>query len=281
MKGHRTGRAKGPYHQQGPSPKSPLRMSDDLTQLLSEWPYEPGQLAVRLIEGDDGRQKIQLRVDLGIMQMETDGRPDGLRPNGYESLLEYEESKLDMFALEGVDPGQFSLSADTCRQLREEAAQYYHRYVAMFVLEAFDEVVRDTTRNLRLLDFFADYAADEEDRNAVEQFRAYIIMMRTRALSTQAIRDGESKAARLLIDEGIGQIREHYEEMGAPEEAFEQSKEIQLLRGMNESLTPKLPKSPMAELSDRLRKAVMDENYELAAILRDELKAMDNSPPKS
>jgi len=255
-------------------------MSDDLTQLLSDWPYEPGQLAVRLIDGDDGRTKIQLRVDLGIMQMETDGRPDGQRPNGYESLLEYEESHLDIMTYEGVDPGRFALSAETCRQLREEAAQYYHRYVAMFVLEDFDAVVRDTARNLRLLDFFADYASEDEDRSSGEQFRAYILMMRTRALSTQAIRDGESKAAKLLIDDGIDQIRKHYEEMGAPTEVFEQSKEIQLLRGMHETLTPKLPTSPMAELSDRLRKAVLDENYELAAILRDELKAMDSSPPK-
>ena len=173
-------------------------MSDDLTQLLQDWPYEPGQLAVRLIDGDDGRQKIQLRVDLGVMQMETDGRPDGLRPHGYDSLLEYEESHLDIMVMEGVDPEQFTISPETCRNLREEAAQYYHRYVAMFVLEAFDEVVRDTTRNLRLLDFFTDYAEEEEDRNSVEQFRAYIIMMRARALSTQAIRDGESRAGALL-----------------------------------------------------------------------------------
>lgn len=254
-------------------------MSDDLTQLLSEWPYEPGQLAVRLIEGDDGRQKIQLRVDLGIMQMEIDGRPDGLRPQGYESLLEYEEAQLDMLTFEGVDPAEFKLSPETCRYLREEAAQYYHRYVAMFVLEAFDIVVRDTTRNLRLLDFFARHAQEEDDRNAVEQFRPYILMMRTRALCTQAIREGETKAAKLLIEDGIAAIRKHFEEMGAPPEVIEQSKEIQLLQGMTDSLTPKLPKSPMAELSDRLRKAVMDENYELAAILRDELKAMDNAPP--
>jgi uncharacterized protein YutD len=254
-------------------------MSDDLSHLLQDWPYEPGQLAVRMIEGDDGRRKIQLRVDLGVMQMEIDGRPDGLRPHGYESLLEYEEMHLDMLALEGGDPNQFKLSPDTCRNLREEAAQYYHRYVAMFVLEEFDVVVRDTTRNLRLLDFFNQYADDDDDRNAIEQFRAYIIMMRARALSTQAIREGETKAAKILIEDGIESIRTHYEEMGAPPEIFEQSKEIQLLRGMTDSLTPKLPTSPMAELSDRLRKAVMDENYELAAILRDELKAMENTPP--
>ncbi len=29
-------------------------MSYDLTKLLRDWPYEPGQLAVRIVEGDDG-----------------------------------------------------------------------------------------------------------------------------------------------------------------------------------------------------------------------------------
>ena len=176
--------------------------------------------------------------------------------------------------MEGVDPAEFALSPETCRRLREEAAQYYHRYVAFFVLEEFDAVVRDTSRNLRLLDFFNEFAHDDQDRGAVDQFRPYIVMMRARALATQAVRDGESKAAKLAIDDGVEAIRRHFDDAGAPASAFEQSKEVQLLRGMGETLVPRLPKSPMAELKDRLQKAVEDENYELAAILRDELRQM-------
>ena len=37
---------------------------------------------------------------------------------------------------------------------------------------------------------------------------------------------------------------------------------------------PKLPASPEAELRDRMNRAIEQENYELAAILRDELRAM-------
>jgi len=43
---------------------------------------------------------------------------------------------------------------------------------------------------------------------------------------------------------------------------------------MKESLVPKLPASPEAELRDRMNRAIEQENYELAAILRDELRAM-------
>ncbi len=44
-------------------------------------------------EGDDGRDVIQMRVDLGILQMETNGRPDGNQPGGFATFL---DSMLDL-----------------------------------------------------------------------------------------------------------------------------------------------------------------------------------------
>ena len=64
-------------------------MNHDLTQLLEEWAYESGRLNVRLIQGDDGEPKIQLRLDLGILQLNTTGRPDGEQVHESESYLEY------------------------------------------------------------------------------------------------------------------------------------------------------------------------------------------------
>ena len=53
-------------------------MSFDISHLLSKWDYKPGEISVRRIKGRDGQEKIQLRVDLGILQMNTEGRPDGV-----------------------------------------------------------------------------------------------------------------------------------------------------------------------------------------------------------
>jgi len=53
----------------------------DITQALRGWSFEPGQVNVRLIRGNDGKPKLQLRLDLGLLQMELDGRPDGKRPH--------------------------------------------------------------------------------------------------------------------------------------------------------------------------------------------------------
>src|SRR6266852_6158024 len=57
-----------------------FRMSLDLNTILKDWPHENRAIKVRKILGLDGRQKLQLRIDLGVLQMELTGRPDGLRP---------------------------------------------------------------------------------------------------------------------------------------------------------------------------------------------------------
>ncbi len=248
-------------------------MNLDLSDLLRDWPHEPGQINVRLIRAADGEEKIQMRVDLGILQMEVTGRPDGLRPNGFDSLLEYYEAQLDEHVSATGEPEGFSLGHDDSRALREEAALYYHRYVSMLVLGEFQGVVRDTQRNLRAIDFIRDFAEHDEDRELLDQFRPYVTMMRARAIASQAVADSEANAALLALDEGITGVRAIFEEWGRAGDA-DDSHEIQLLHGMRDELVKKLPSSPKAELRERLQRAIETENYELAAILRDELKLL-------
>ena len=58
--------------------------------------------------------------------------------------------------------------------------------------------------------------------------------------------------------------------------AWEQANETQLLRGMKEALIPQLPPSERADIKERLAAAIASENFELAAILRDELRLLRN-----
>ncbi len=149
-------------------------MSDiDLTSLLRSWPYEPGRICARRIAGDDDRPKLQVRLDLGLLQMEMQGRPDGLRPEGFESLLAFQQDRLERYTKEVGGPEGFVFGADEARALREEAVQHYHRYVGLFSLGDFEGVIRDTTRNLEVFDLCREYAAEETDRTVLEQFRPY------------------------------------------------------------------------------------------------------------
>lgn len=280
-------------------------MDRDLSEILEEWPFEPGKISVRVIEGKDGEPRIQVRLDLGMLQMYVAGRPDGKHPHGFDSLLEYHESQLDQMQMdeiteEGAEPvaegfiesgddedEEFRqprfLTNEECKALREEAQQYYHRYIALLVLEDYEAVVRDTSRNLRVLDLFRDYAIDDEDRLAMESHRPYIMMMRARSLASQAMKVEENKAAIFAIDEGIESLKAYYESIGRPE-LFEESGETQMLRDMRDALVPKLPVSQKAELRQRLDAAIASENFELAAILRDEIRMLGGdtgSPPSA
>ena len=169
-------------------------MSFDISDILADWPYEPGQISARKITGDDGKERIQLRLDLGLLQMAAYGHPGGLRPHGHDSLLDYYEHLLDRYRQEGKDE-QFSLDEDACEELRNEGIMYYHRYLAQFILEDYEAAIRDTMRNLRLMDFCAAYAKEESDRIMLEQHRPYVIMMRTRASGLLAMQEDRLEAA--------------------------------------------------------------------------------------
>jgi len=165
------------------------------------------------------------------------------------------------------------LTGEECKALREEAQQYYHRYIALLVLEDYEAVVRDTSRNLRVLDLFRDYALEEEDRHAMEGHRPYIMMMRARSLASLAMKAEENKAAIFAIDEGLESLKQYYDSLEHPE-LYEESGEVQMLRDMRDALVPKLPVSQKAELRQRLDAAIASENFELAAILRDEIRML-------
>src|SRR6188472_3912119 len=63
--------------------------NEHIDPILNSWPYEPSTLSVRIRKGRDGRDVLQMRLDLGLLQLETTGRPDGTTPGGKETYLHF------------------------------------------------------------------------------------------------------------------------------------------------------------------------------------------------
>lgn len=245
--------------------------SKDITPVLQSWVYEAGTINVRKVSGLDGSPKLQMRLDLGLLQMEMTGRPDGDRPHGRESLLDFYEERLQEHTRKhGTEMG-FALTAEQCQSLREEAAMYYQRYLSLFVLEEFPGVVRDTDRNLRVLDICSKYATSEQDRLILEQYRPYITMMNVKAQASIHLENKQYMQALKHVEEGMEKIRDFYERFGQ-EEAFEKSNEVRVLRRFSREIQRKLPVDPMERLRRKLERAVREERYEDAARLRDEIE---------
>jgi len=69
-------------------------MNFDISHMLDHWDYQPGQVVVRRFKGKDGHDKIQLRVDLGLLQMNAERSPRWQETVGPSSLFEYYQAKL-------------------------------------------------------------------------------------------------------------------------------------------------------------------------------------------
>jgi len=254
--------------------------SKDISRILREWPYDPTKVNVRRIIGEDGSEKIQLRLDLGILQMETSGRPDGRRPYGKESLLEYYLDLLQNYRLKhGTDEG-FRLEREDCLRLQQEAIQYYHRYLSLFHLGDYDGVLRDTRRNLRVFDLIKKYAADEEDKWAFEQFRPYVLMMYTRAKASIELQHQRYQVALKIIEEGIEQI-EHFFLENEQSVLLDNSAELAFLRRWAKEIREKRPLTLQERLQRELEEAVRREEFERAAHLRDQLRQLEAKGPTS
>ena len=248
-------------------------MDFDISHLLGSWEYQPGQVVVRRFTAKDGKEKIQLRVDLGLLQMNAEGRPDGKRPFGYASLLEYHKARLykHVAAHNGSDDG-FKLKAEECSKLQLEVLQYHHRYICLLQLEDYAGVIRDAERNLAVFDFVEKHAETEELVWALRQFQPQLLMILTRARGSQALKAEDYELAVRLIEEGLEQIRGFYTESG--NEAADQSGEVSSLQDWLEEIRAKRPLSRRERLEQALHDAVKSEDYERAARVRDELKGL-------
>ena len=244
-------------------------MSLDLNDLLRDWPHEPGQIKVRKILGSDGKEKLQLRIDLGLIQMETSGRPDGLEPHDCESLLEYHLRKSERAVKKGEN---YELTPDDVGELQQEGIQYYHRYISLFQLSDYIAVIRDTARNLEMFGFVAAHAPNEELAWSVEQFTPYVRMMNTRAKASIALEREDFADAAQLIEKGMGKIKSFYEKAEITEMAA-QSPELSFLQEWLEEVRSKTPLTRVEKMQREMDRAIAQEAYERAAELRDQIKA--------
>ena len=64
-------------------------MNDDITRVLENWDYRLGRVDARRVKGEGGVEKLQLRIDLGLLQMNAQFRPDGKRSFGPPTLLDH------------------------------------------------------------------------------------------------------------------------------------------------------------------------------------------------
>jgi hypothetical protein len=53
----------------------PKRNQKDIDEVLRNWPYSAEEVRVRTVKASEGREVLQMRIELGVLQLETTNRP--------------------------------------------------------------------------------------------------------------------------------------------------------------------------------------------------------------
>jgi hypothetical protein len=240
---------------------------------------------VRIVRGEDGDDKIQVRLDLGILQMNFHGRPDGERVGEFDSWFDAFQHRQQAHDLAHPDGPTLLLEPEDCLKLLREGIQYYQRYLSFWHLRRYELCARDTARNLRLFAFVREHARQDRDKLQFDQWRPYVSMMHTRAVATPLVELRDYAAAIGAIDAGIEAVRQFlidYDQLHRAEECGE----LQQLIAWREEVVarqagvPRLGTSvkSVESLRAELDTAIAEERFEDAARLRDEIHKVNGGP---
>jgi len=251
-------------------------MQRDLTTVLKSWEFDPEDICARKFVGLDNREKLQVRFELGILQMKLTGRPDGTCPRGYKSILDFHLDSLEAYRNQNGSEAGFVLDEVACNELWQEGMQFYQRYICLLHLEDYEGVLRDTAHKLALFDLVRTYTEDEEIKLSFEQYRPSVIMIHARSKGEICLQSEDYEGALDVVEEGIEEIRSFFEAFGDPE-LVASSEELLALQTWSEEIRSNCPVSLRQRLSTQLQDAVTDERYEKAAQIRDRLQGLEGT----
>ena len=251
-------------------------MSKDISKILDGWNYEPGELRIRAIDGRDCKRKIQIRVDLGIMQLEWANRPDGSRPHDRCSLLDYYQGKLGESVETGDSEKCFVLSREDCWALGQEAMQYYWRRISFFELKEYEKAEADAEHNLAILDLCQRYAEHDEDRQVADQYRVFVTAHRIQARTLQLLQEEKHKDALDEIRRGICEVEHIIQDQVDVGIEMEECPELKFLREWEKEVEGNRPLTSREKLHVDLQAAIEEEKFELAASLRDKIRRLSD-----
>jgi hypothetical protein len=241
-------------------------VSKHIDDALKGWKHEPGGVQARLVRGNDGRQVIQMRVELGVLQLETTGRPDGARPHDCPTYFAYLRREAAVAEKRG---DTFVLDEEQCQAADREFLQFYHRRICWLALRRYDQAVADADHTLKFMDLVRDHSPSEEYTQAHEQYRGFVTFQRTQGAAALALEKNDPEAAIDEVRQGLDRLRDFF----TAHDAAEQMEEDGMVRHLRK-IESFLRKEHNIEetLQEQLDRAVANEEYETAAKLRDEMR---------
>ena len=265
----------------------------DVDDILLDWAFNPEIVLARLIRASDGRYVLQMRVDLGLLQMEISHRPDGMTPFGFKTYLAYLNHEA------AKQKGQFALQPEHWNEAFRELRQFSQRRHCWLALGFYANVVQDADHSLALMDFLQCHLAEKVSPKMVkgeqavgsvagEFDRTLVVLQRIQATTMLVLHSQGPLFALNEITAGIRQILELArknpgEKMSGKKSLTEEGGssdnhvdwKIDQLLEMKQKIQHQYGLASSYE--EHLEEAVRREDYESAARLRDLIRRTDCS----
>lgn len=254
-------------------------MTLDLNTLFADWPDTGEGVSARVIDAEDGQPYLQLRIELGVLQMFPDGRPDGERYRTSPNVLH--------FVQKGMSRGRTLTEADWS-ELKRELQQFNYRRVAFTSLaERALEANRPEDARAHLLRCVRDIDHCIQIVKAMEEGRAEgagsqalmiptLIFNRARQLAHLRITEQRQAEAIEEAEAGAAALERFFSENGAEPAGDEGSPGVRELRALANSLRG--GEAGVEPLERQLAEAIEREDFEAAARIRDQIGALQRRP---
>lgn len=250
----------------------------DLAVITNDWSFDSDdeEHNIRKIKGLDGKLKLQIRLRNGIVQWEVEGRPDGQKPHGCDTVLEYCEQLLaNKDQLEEEFDSEFRLRDHLVDELGEELQDFDRRRQIFMLIRDYEHARRDAMHGLSIIEIVREYGNKPSATLRYERQRPSLIADRARSQALLDLQEGQFKRALLALTSGIRQIERNFQRLGIGSEVRQCEDRTSLIdfrRSLREHChVPMTDGELLQSLRSEQKIAIKCEDYEMAGRLRDKI----------
>ncbi|MGL6227178.1 MAG: UvrB/UvrC motif-containing protein [Thermoguttaceae bacterium] len=230
-------------------------------QLVSDLPSIQSESTTRLIRSSDGHYVLQMRVNLGLLQMEVTGRPDGQRPYHFATYFAY------LVHFVKKRNSRFLLTEQQYEDVCCEVEQFDVRSQCWFSLNRYQRAIRDADHAIDLLNLIRRWTIPSARTQELEERRLLILTHRIQAGIAFALYEKGPNEAIATLEKGMEYLRQQIEEGDSGELARVLARFLDTKHWFQQYYCIR-----SNDLEEQLEEAIRQEQYERAARIRDTLR---------
>lgn len=255
-------------------------MTLDLDELTEGWSCPSGELRARLITGRDGCEFVQIRLDLGVMQLAPTGRPDGAEFRGFRTACE---------CVDQAARDRQRVDREAWQELERELQQFNYRRVAYGHLAEDALRASDDAATRRYIAAALDDVTACERRVRLQRevlgetpetstLSATLAFDRGRLQTQLHLVDGQFERAVEQAEASAAELERLLAELGHDSDAIADDPGVAYLRELSVKLRREY--GITQTLREQLAEAIEREDFESAAQLRDALRRRSGTPER-